>query len=111
MVIVPWAGWNGIYLQFLSYADDKYRELHIFHYRVSVSKIRKIIYRSDVQVTFELYGHFICYRLFIPNKAKFEKYCLTEWIPKIHDGITMTLVCTYTCLVKFGSDTLAKVNQ
>ena len=25
---------------------------------ISVSKIRKNIYRSDVQVTFELYGHF-----------------------------------------------------
>ena len=27
---------------------------------VAVSKIRKNIYRSDVQVTFELYGHFRC---------------------------------------------------
>ena len=27
---------------------------------ISVSKIRKNIYRSDVQITFELYGHFRC---------------------------------------------------
>ena len=30
----------------------------IIHKSLAVSKIRKNIYRSDVQVAFELYGHF-----------------------------------------------------
>ena len=37
------------------------------------SRIRKNIYRSNVQVTFELYNHFRCYRSCIPNKIIFTK--------------------------------------
>ena len=42
-----------------------------------MSKIRKHIYRSDVQVTSDVY------RSFIPNKTTFTKYCLTQWISKL----------------------------
>ena len=48
---------------------------------IAVSKIRENIYRSDVKVTFELYGHF---KMFTgPNKAIFTKYCLTQQILKL----------------------------
>ena len=48
-------------------------------------KIRKNIYKFDVQVTFDLYSHFRCLqvRSFIPNKITFTKYCLTQWISKL----------------------------
>ena len=47
-------------------------------------KSQKSIYRSDVQVTFELHGHFRCLLdLFIQNKTTFTKYCLTQWISNL----------------------------
>ena len=43
-------------------------------YTLTVSKIRKKVYRSDIKVIFELYSHF---RSFIPNKTMFITYCLS----------------------------------
>ena len=45
---------------------------------ITVSKIRKNIYRSHVHVNFELYSHSYIYRSFISNKATFIKYCLAQ---------------------------------
>ena len=42
-------------------------------------KIRKNIYRFDVQVTFKQ----LLYRSFIQNKTTFAEYCLTQWIWKL----------------------------
>ena len=52
----------------------------LYMYVFTVSKIRKNIYRSDIQITFELYAHFRCLHVFIPNKST---YCLTPWISKL----------------------------
>ena len=49
----------------------------------SVWKIRKNIYRSYIQVTFELYKVSYVYRSFIPNRTTFTMYCLTKWISKL----------------------------
>ena len=48
-----------------------------------VSKIRKNIYWSDIQVTFQLTLISYVHRSFIPNKTAFTKYCLTQWISKL----------------------------
>ena len=45
---------------------------------ISVSKIRKNIYRSDKSFTAIVDVH----SSFIPNKTTFTKYCLTRWISK-----------------------------
>ena len=45
----------------------------------AVSKIRENIYRSDVQVTFQLYG---IYRSFIPDQTTFTKYRKTSAISR-----------------------------
>ena len=44
-------------------------------YTMSVSGIGKSICRSNVPVTFELYGHLRCYKSFIPNEIAFTRCC------------------------------------
>ena len=62
---------------------------------VSVSNFRENIYRSDAQVTFELYGHFKCLQSIIPNKTIYTKYCFTEWISKLLGGFEIHWVRQY----------------
>ena len=50
---------------------------------ISVSKIRINIYRSDIQLIFQLYGISYVYRSFVWNKTTFIKYCLTQWNSKL----------------------------
>ena len=52
-------------------------------YHISVPKIRKNIYRSDVHVTFSLTVVSDVYRCLISNKTTFIKYCLNQWISKL----------------------------
>ena len=52
----------------------------------------KIIYRSAVQVTLELYGHS---RSFILNKTTFTKYCITQWISKLRGSFEIHWVRQY----------------
>ena len=75
----------------------------------AVLKIRKNSYRSDVQVTFELYGHF---RSFIPKKITFTKYSLTKWISKLPGSFEIHWVGQYLAnsigLVGKGNATVYK---
>ena len=50
---------------------------------IQCQNLGKIFTGPNVQVIFELYGHFRCYKSFIPNKTIFTKYCLTKWISKL----------------------------
>ena len=45
---------------------------------------------SNSQVTLELYGHFRCLQVFIPNKTTYTKNYLTQWIPKLIGNIETT---------------------
>ena len=63
-------------------------------------KIMQNFYRSDVQVTFELYGHFRCLQvLFFLNKTTFTRYCLTKWISNLPVSFEIKSVKQY--LVNF----------
>ena len=56
----------------------------LFQYGDAVSKIRENIYRSNIQVTFELYSHFRCLQVLDSKiKTTFTKCCLTQWISKL----------------------------
>ena len=50
---------------------------------MAVLKIRKNIYRSDVQSTLSFTVILAVYRSFIPNHTAFTKYFLTQWISKL----------------------------
>ena len=43
----------------------------------------KRINRSDIQVIFQLYGHFICLQVLYSKYNSITKYCLTQWILKL----------------------------
>ena len=53
------------------------------------------IYRSDIQVTFELDGHFRCLHVLCSNKTTFTNYCLTQWIPKLPGSFEIYWVRQY----------------
>ena len=65
---------------------------------VIMSKIRKNIYSSDVQVTFKLHGDFRCLQALCYKYNNFSKYRLTQWISKL-PGILKSSVRQY--LVNF----------
>ena len=50
---------------------------------VIMSKIRKNIYSSDVQVTVKLHGDFRCLQALCYKYNNFSKYRLTQWIWKL----------------------------
>ena len=77
---------------------------HHLHDKGSV-KNRKNIYGLDEQVTFELYGHFKCYKSCILNKTTFTKCCLTQWISKLPGSFEIHWIRQYLLPDKFhGSD-------
>ena len=92
-----------IYLYFVLFCDTEMawimkilphgRQRHIDR---TVSKIRKNIYRSKLQDTFELYGHF---QMFVgplfKKKKPFTKYCLTQWISKLPGSFEIHWVRQY----------------
>ena len=41
------------------------------------------IYSTDVQVSFEIYGHFRYLHVLYSKKIIFTKYCLAQWISKL----------------------------
>ena len=49
-------------------ANGQFLRMLLWSQYYSVKKNRKNIYRSDIQVTFELYGNFRCLHVLIPNK-------------------------------------------
>ena len=59
----------------------------------AVLKIRTDIYRSNVELILEL--HIDVRRSFIPNKTTFTKYCLTQWISKLHRSFEIHWVRQY----------------
>ena len=61
----------------------------------AVSKIRKNIYKSDIQVTFKLYTHFSCLQILHSNKITFTEYGLTQWISKLHGSFEIHWVRQY----------------
>ena len=66
--------------------------------KAQCKKNRKNIYRSNVQVAFELYGHLFM-GPFIGHKTTFTKYCLTRWVSKLPGNFEIHWVRQY--LVNF----------
>ena len=58
------------------------------------SKIKKNSYRSDMQVSFKLYGHLGCLQV-LPNKTALTKYCLTQLILRLTRGFEIHWVRQY----------------
>ena len=71
--------WRGFYEERIPWQPFLYYYLY-GHHGTAGLRIRKNIYRSDIQVTFEFDGHFH-YRSSIPNKTTFTKYCLIHMVP------------------------------
>ena len=79
-----------IYLYFVLFCDTEMawimkilphgRQSHIDR---TASKVRKNIYRSKLQDTVVLYGHFQMFVGPLLKKSTFTKYCLTQWISKL----------------------------